>query len=176
MNLDVLLDASDSMAWGNPDKFSYARRVAIGLAYVALSHMDTATLIALRGDHYLQLSRQESATATARLVNSASGLIPSGPTDLDASLGAYATLGSQRGVVVLLSDLLSPSGYRDGLERLSGVALRPTGKCVGRDVGKSASHVPETRCRARMGEVSNPMLSRKTSSELCAARTPNRLR
>jgi uncharacterized protein (DUF58 family) len=125
VNLHVLLDASDSMHWGNPDKFGYARRVAIGLSYIALSSMDRATLIALRGDGYVQVSRQESATATARLVNSASSLTPSGPTDLDASLGAYANRGNHRGVVVLISDLLSPSGYQAGLDRLSGAALRP---------------------------------------------------
>jgi uncharacterized protein (DUF58 family) len=125
VNLHVLLDASDSMHWGDPDKFGYARKVAIGLSYIALSHMDRATLIALRGDNFVQVSRQESATAMARLVNSVSSLIPSGPTDLDASLTAYANLGNHRGVVVLISDLLSPSGYRAGLERLSGAALRP---------------------------------------------------
>jgi hypothetical protein len=39
------------------------------------------------------------------------------------------------------------------------------GKCVGRGVGKSAPHVPETRYRADYGEVSDPMLPRKASSE-----------
>jgi uncharacterized protein (DUF58 family) len=125
INLHVLLDASDSMHWGNPNKFAYARRVAVGLSYVALSHMDTATLVALRGDGYVQLSRQESATATARLVSAAAALVPSGPTNLDSALSAYANVANHRGVVVLISDLLSPSGYQVGLERLSGAARRP---------------------------------------------------
>ena len=50
------------------------------------------------------------------------------------------------------------------------------GKAVGRDLGKSGSCVSESRCGAIFGEVGDPMLSRKTSSEQRAARTPNRLR
>ena len=42
------------------------------------------------------------------------------------------------------------------------------GKHVGLNVGKSALHVPETSRGVRMDEVDDPMLSRKTSSELCA--------
>ena len=44
------------------------------------------------------------------------------------------------------------------------------GKRVGRDLGKSGSHVPEARCRAVLGEVTEPMLPRKAPSEL--ARCP----
>src|ERR1051326_5453522 len=39
------------------------------------------------------------------------------------------------------------------------------GKCVGGPVGKSAGRNSETRCRAVTGEVTDPMLSRKASSE-----------
>jgi hypothetical protein len=39
------------------------------------------------------------------------------------------------------------------------------GKRVGGPVGKSAGHNPEARCRAVSGEVTDPMLPRKASSE-----------
>jgi len=39
------------------------------------------------------------------------------------------------------------------------------GNGVGRVVGKPATHEPETGCRADFGEVGDPMLSRKASSE-----------
>ena len=42
----------------------------------------------------------------------------------------------------------------------------PRGKQVGGSIGKSVGHNPEMRCRADLGEVSDPKLSRKTSSEL----------
>ena len=40
------------------------------------------------------------------------------------------------------------------------------GKCVGRGLGKSGPHNPETRRRADLGEVTDSMLPRKASSEL----------
>lgn len=125
VDLHLLLDASDSMRWGEPDKFAYARRVAVGLSYIALSHMDTASLVALHGGSYLRVGRQESATGTARLIDAATAMSPSGPTDLDGALLSYASRGNHSGMVVLISDLLSPPGYKAGLERLSSFALRP---------------------------------------------------
>jgi len=116
--LHLLLDGSRSMAWGQPEKFAYARRVAIGLAYVALSHMDTASLMLLRDRGCVRLSQLESSAATATMVRSLASVTPEGSTDLDASLRSFSTQGSHRGMAVLISDLLSPAGYQQGLERL----------------------------------------------------------
>lgn len=125
INLHILLDSSQSMAWGHPEKFGYARRLAVALAYVALSHMDAASLLVLRGKECVALSRQESPSATARMVRAISSISPVGATDLDAALGVYTAMGNHRGIAVLISDLLSPPGYQSGLERLSRTPLRP---------------------------------------------------
>ena len=66
--LHLLLDGSKSMDWGSPSKFAYARRLAVGLAYVALSHMDAVNLMVLQGQECFRVSRQESARATPLLV------------------------------------------------------------------------------------------------------------
>lgn len=125
MALHLLLDGSKSMAWGHPEKFAYARRVAIGLAYVALAHMDAANLLVLSGKECFRLSQLESSSATATMVRALGSLVPRGTTDLDAALGGFTNLGNHRGVAVVISDLLSPAGYQHGLERLSRSALRP---------------------------------------------------
>ncbi len=125
LTLHILLDGSRSMAWGNPEKFRYARRVAIGLAYIALAHMDAANLLALMGRNCLRLSQLSSPSATATMIRTLGSLIPSGTTELDAALASFSALGNHRGVAVLISDLFSPTGYRQGLERLSRSALRP---------------------------------------------------
>ncbi len=125
LTLHLLLDTSGSMAWGRPDKFSYARRVAAGLAYIALSHMDAAALLILNGKDCVRWSRQQSSASAAAMVRAVNSLEPRGTTDLDAALNAYTNLGNHRGVAVLISDLLSPLGYQSGLERLSRAALRP---------------------------------------------------
>ncbi len=125
LNLQVALDASRSMAWGQPNKFTYARRVAIGLAYVALAHMDAANLFVLSGNECARLSQRHGATTTAALVRAIGALEPRGATDLDRALGNFASQRNLRGVGVLISDLLSPPGYQAGLERFSRSGLRP---------------------------------------------------
>ena len=124
VTLHVLLDTSGSMAWGHPNKFDYARRVAAGLAYVALAHMDAANLMILNGRECVRWSRQSSASPAA-MVRAINSLEAGGTTNLDAALSSFGALGSHRGVAVLISDLLSPLGYQSGLERLSRMALRP---------------------------------------------------
>jgi len=125
VDLHLLLDGSKSMDWGNPSKFAYARRLSVGLAYVALSHMDAVNLMVLHGRDCFQVSHQESARATPMLVKAARALHPDGTTSLDAALAAFAAQGHRRGVAVLISDLLSPDGYQKGIERISGGLMRP---------------------------------------------------
>lgn len=122
--LHLLLDASRSMAWGRPSKFGYSRRLAVALSYVALSHLDTVNMLVLDGGECSALLRQESTVATGAVVRAVNGLCPGSVTDLDASIRAYSTMGNHRGVAVLISDLLSPAGYRSGLEHLSRSSLR----------------------------------------------------
>ena len=45
------------------------------------------------------------------------------------------------------------------------------GNRVGRAIGKSVAHKPETGCRARKGEVPEAMPPRKASREVARART-----
>ncbi len=125
LTLHLLLDTSGSMAWGHPNKFSYARRLAAGLAYVALAHMDAANLLILNGRECVRWSRRESTASAAAMVRAINSLEAGGTTDIDAALGSYTNLGNHRGVAVMISDLLSPQGYQSGLERLSRAALRP---------------------------------------------------
>ena len=46
------------------------------------------------------------------------------------------------------------------------------GKHVEGPIGKSVGHNLEMRCRADLGEVTDPMLPRKTSSELAQCPYP----
>ncbi len=125
LNLHLLLDTSGSMDWGTPNKFSYARRLAVGLSYVALSHMDTVNLMVLHGGECTRVSQQESARALPTLMKAMGGLRPTGTTNLNVVLSSFARQTHRRGVAILISDLLSPDGWQAGLEKLAGSSLRP---------------------------------------------------
>lgn len=124
LHLQLLLDSSSSMDWGEPNKLGYARRVAGALAYVALAHMDRASLFALRAGECHRLARQESSAATAAMMRALGDLGASGETELNGAITSFMAQESPRGMVVVISDLLSPSGYREGLERLSRASTR----------------------------------------------------
>jgi len=48
LTVHLLLDASQSMAWGEPDKWRFGRRLAAALGYVALVGLDRVTGAAVR--------------------------------------------------------------------------------------------------------------------------------
>jgi len=55
---------------------------------------------------------------TLRLLRFLEDLQPGGATDLDATIRAYALAAKRPGLAFVISDLFSPSGYRDGLAQL----------------------------------------------------------
>ena len=113
----ILVDASRSMAWGEPAKLAYASQVAAALGYVALSHFDRLTVTAL-GEAPRQLATIRGRGRLGHLIHFLDGLQPSGAMDLAASLAAYRVDRRAGGVAILISDLLSPDGYEDGLDAL----------------------------------------------------------
>ncbi len=130
----LLLDGSGSMDWGqreergeegDANKWGYARQLAAALGYVALTSGDRLQVATL-GSYRSQLSALESQFGPVRgrghvlrLFEWLAGLEAGGTTDLSASLRSYALTGGRAGLVVLLSDLFSPTGYVEGLTALA---------------------------------------------------------
>ena len=128
----ILLDCSASMNYGGggagkgANKFDYARRLAAALAYMALANTDkvTFTSLALDAEKDAFLSSPSGTMrgkpGILRLMKQLDSLKPAGNTDLNASLSRFAlrTGGSRAGLVILISDFLSESGFEDGIKRL----------------------------------------------------------
>jgi uncharacterized protein (DUF58 family) len=113
----ILVDASRSMAWGEPAKLRYACQIAAALGYVALARFDRLTITAL-GEEPRQLPSVSGRGRLGQLLTFLSDVQPSGAVDLAASLAAYRVDRRAGGLAVLISDLLSPDGYEDGLDAL----------------------------------------------------------
>jgi uncharacterized protein (DUF58 family) len=110
-------DASRSMAWGEPAKLYYASQIAAALGYVALARFDRLTITAL-GEEPRQLASVRGRGRLNQILHFLSDLQSSGAVDLAASLSAYRVDRRAGGLAILISDLLSPEGYEDGLDRL----------------------------------------------------------
>ena len=127
LNVHLLVDASRSMDWGDPSKLRYARRIAAALGYVALSASNRLYVWPLNASVYAYGPAWGRGRAGAMLgfidefqpaqLSTPVAVGPVTPPDLDQSLSTFTSRAS--GLVILLSDLLSPT-WEKALSRLAG--------------------------------------------------------
>lgn len=132
----IFLDASESMTFGTPPKFDFARQVAAALGYVALCGFDRVSVIPFPGPFADPASdpglaaRDLAARAGLRSVRgrksgipffeNLNALRPGGVANLNEALRRGALEARQAGLAVVLSDFLDPAGYESGLNALTG--------------------------------------------------------
>jgi uncharacterized protein (DUF58 family) len=134
----IFLDASESMTFGEPRKFDFARQVAAAVGYVALCGFDRVS-VATFPDPPLEPAAEVEARARSQelaargALRSVRGrksalqffqninqLSAGGATGLNEALRRGALQARQAGVAVVLSDFLDPAGYEAGLTALVG--------------------------------------------------------
>src|SRR5512142_151188 len=119
----ILVDGSQSMDWGEGEahKFSYARRLAAGLGAVALASGDVLTIGLLqRGSLAAEFGPSRGQASLTRLFDFLDGLEAGGETQLNLAMREYSIRPRRAGLVILISDLLTPEGYEAGLRQLLG--------------------------------------------------------
>jgi len=137
----IFLDASESMTFGEPRKFDFARQVAAAVGYVALSGFDRVSVIPFpnapanspdggRAQEFAMTTRELAARGALRSVRgkkstmeffqNLTALTAGGAANLNESLRRGALEARQAGVAVVLSDFLDPAGYETGLTALVG--------------------------------------------------------
>lgn len=113
--VQVLVDASGSMAVGEPPKSHCALRLAAALGYVALAGLERVAV------GYVGAGRADATRpfrgrgSFPRLIQYLEGVEFGGATALNASLRAQAVRLPRRSRLILFTDLLDREGYQDGL-------------------------------------------------------------
>jgi uncharacterized protein (DUF58 family) len=127
----IFLDASESMSFGQPPKFDFARQIAAAIGYVALSGFDRVSVIpfpdipsdANRGAEQASRGALRSVRgkkSSMQFFRNINALAASGAADFNQALRRGALEAKQTGVAVVLSDFLDPAGYEPGLTALIG--------------------------------------------------------
>jgi len=140
----IFLDASESMTFGEPRKFDFARQVAAAIGYVALCGFDRVSVIPFPNAQGRTAGRTETSNIqhpTSNIEQSAiegalrsvrgrkssmpffqniSALNAAGGADLNESLRRGAIEARAAGLAIVLSDFLDPAGYESGLTALVG--------------------------------------------------------
>ncbi len=129
----IFLDASESMTFGEPRKFDFARRVAAAIGYIALCSFDRISVIPFPSAEGRMKSAGggDSQSAIRSALRSVRGkkssmqffqnltaLTAGGPADFNEALRRGAIEARHTGVAVVLSDFLEPTGYEAGLTAL----------------------------------------------------------
>jgi uncharacterized protein (DUF58 family) len=133
----IFLDASESMNFGEPRKFDFARQVAAAIGYIALCGFDRVSIVPFpRAIHRRQADfatandAQDVAEGALRAVRGKKSTLQffqnlgvlkaGGGATLNDSLRRGAIEARQAGLAVVLSDFLDPAGYESGLSTLVG--------------------------------------------------------
>jgi uncharacterized protein (DUF58 family) len=118
MNIYLLVDASRSMAEGNPPKIAYAKKIAAALGYIGLKNLDKVGGASFSENLTAPLALGRGKKQILSLFNFLTALGSGGETDLKASIESFTTVFRRPGLVVLLSDLLDPGGWRAAMDEL----------------------------------------------------------
>ena len=104
LDLWVLLDGSGSMAFGEPNKFDYARRLAAALAYIGMSNMDSASVVPFTSGLARGRDHLRGRGRVFGLLEFLTGLTAGGQTDVRAAARAYVSQVRRPCLLVLISD------------------------------------------------------------------------
>jgi uncharacterized protein (DUF58 family) len=125
ITIHLVLDASQSMAFGDPQKWDYARRLAAALGYVGLVGLDRVAAAALRDETLSRRLRRNLVSGPYRgkrqaltWFNWLADLETGGNLDPAAALHDYLARARHPGPLLLISDLLGPR-WESGLRALA---------------------------------------------------------
>ena len=120
LHVNVLIDVSKSMDWGDPNKGLYTRRVAAAIAYIGLVNFDRVSLYAYSNGLQYELPGVRGRRLMFKVIDFLTRIEYDGPSNLAATGRQFAIRHPQQGIVIVLSDFFEKGGYEDGLRFLLG--------------------------------------------------------
>lgn len=120
----IIVDVSASMDFPRDDgdaslnKLLYAKRLAAGISYIGLGENDRLQVTTIGAGKTFGPSR--GRTYMVQMLRFLHGLDGGGNTDLNQILSDYAARASRPGLLFIISDFFSETGYISGLNQLVG--------------------------------------------------------
>jgi uncharacterized protein (DUF58 family) len=123
----IFLDASESMNFGTPTKFTLARQIAAAVGHVGLCGFDRVSVEVFPAATDPVVAAQRRTLRSVRgkassldFFRNLEAIVPGGRSDLNAALRRGALESRQTGLAVVLSDFLDAAGFEEGLTALVG--------------------------------------------------------
>lgn len=113
-----LVDASPSMAFGEPAKFLYALQMVAALGYIGLSQQDRVRIEPLGLPQARQAPVVRTRGSLPQLLGYLAALPCEGTGSLEDGIKSFCLRNHGQGIVVLVSDLMDKRGYQQALRLL----------------------------------------------------------
>jgi len=121
--LRLLVDASASLGFGTPPKWSVAQRLAAAIGYLGLANGQRTQVFIAREASGRALSRvstpRRGRSALPALLRDLSEPVAGGSTDLGRAVGQLLQLAPRPGLLVVISDFLDPGAVTRALSHAS---------------------------------------------------------
>ena len=116
--ISILLDNSKSMDFGDPTKFSHAKRIAAALGYIGLTGLDRIAIHAFSDRVRPIVPPTYGKIQFSKMSKALEAVEVGGKTGVAACLKYLITHSRQAGAAVIISDFLDMNGYQSGLKQL----------------------------------------------------------
>jgi uncharacterized protein (DUF58 family) len=115
--LALLIDTSQSMAFGDPKKLDYAIRVAAALGYISLTNYDRVSIQTYAATLGQPMPTQRGRGGVFPFFSYLEKIKPGGTTSFSTSLRRFAATVRFKGLAIVLSDFFDPD-WQEGLKAL----------------------------------------------------------
>lgn len=115
LSLYIIVDASASMDYGEPQKFAYARQLAAALSYIALGNQNRLTIAAVTDKGITSTGAMRGRRRLTQAFGFLNDLKPSGGGSFAAATRQFALQNRLKGVCIVLSDFLHKEGVEKSL-------------------------------------------------------------
>lgn len=110
LTVHVLLDASESMAFGSESKFEYAAKIGLGFCYLTASENNDFRFSVFSDEPRRLDGGSSTVGELLRVIDRVNETTPTGDASFETALSAYADQIKSRSIVLILSDYLEPPG------------------------------------------------------------------
>jgi uncharacterized protein (DUF58 family) len=118
LRVNILIDASPSMRFGEPEKLLYAKRVAAALGYICLTKMDSLVVKAFGNNLTESYGPKRGKGHAAGYFDFLANISPAEGTSLNRSLKMFSQTARGKGIAVVISDFYDFDGYEEAFRQL----------------------------------------------------------
>lgn len=111
-SVNIFLDISNSMDFGENNKLFFSKVIAASIAYIAISKADNVNIFTFHRKLELNIKNASAKNKLASIVEFMDSLEASGETDMEEAFSLIDKYGIRPGVGIFISDFLTKGDYK----------------------------------------------------------------